>query len=177
MSPPRILIAGIGNIFLGDDAFGVEVVRRLAAGPLSAGVVAIDFGIRGFDLASAIVGGYDAVILIDAAPRGRPAGTVYVIDVDLETLRALATGPVEGHALNPERVLQWVGEWGERVPPCRLVGCEPARFGSDENPQMGLSAQVAGAVEQALQMIHALIEEFSSARAFSSKMVDAAGRA
>ena len=177
MKSPRILIAGIGNIFLGDDAFGVEVVRHLAAEPLPAGVVAIDFGIRGFDLASAIVEGYDAVILVDAASRGGPPGTVYVIEQELESPRASAIEAVEGHSLNPERVLQWVQAWGERVPPWRLVGCEPASFGSDCDPQMGLSAPVAAAVEGAMQLIHSLVAEFFREGEFSSKTAQAAGPA
>ncbi len=170
MNPPRILIAGIGNIFLGDDAFGVEVVRRLAAQPLPAGVAAIDFGIRGFDLAAAIVDGYDAAILVDAASRGGPPGTVYVIEPEPEIPRVSGSESVEGHSLNPERALQWVQVWGERVPPCCLVGCEPASFGGDNDPQMGLSAPVAAAVERALQLIHSLIGEFSATGSFSSKM-------
>ena len=82
----RVLVAGVGNIFLGDDAFGVEVVRRLAGQtgrPLPDGVRVIDFGIRGLDLAYALCDGYDAVIVVDAAFRGRPPGTLYVIEPDL----------------------------------------------------------------------------------------------
>ncbi len=82
MTPPRILIAGIGNIFLGDDAFGSEVARRLAAQPIPDGVRVVDFGIRGFDLAYALIDGYDATILVDATPRGGSPGTLYLIEPD-----------------------------------------------------------------------------------------------
>src|ERR1700734_1751902 len=82
MTPPRILIAGIGNIFLGDDAFGSEVARRLAARPMPDGVKVVDFGIRGFDLTYALLDGSDATILVDATPRGGPPGTLYVIEPD-----------------------------------------------------------------------------------------------
>ncbi len=80
---PRILIAGIGNIFLGDDAFGVEVVRRLAGRELPSNVTVTDFGIRGYDLAYALLDGYDTTILVDACPRGAAAGTLYVIEPEL----------------------------------------------------------------------------------------------
>lgn len=161
MTSPRILIAGIGNIFLGDDAFGVEVVQRLAARPLPEGVRAVDFGIRSFDLACAMIEGYDAVVLVDLAPRGGPPGTLYVIEPEIESSGTSEFEPVEGHAMNPARLLQWVRGWGGAVPPLRLVGCEPAIFGTDDDPQLGLSPPVARAVEGALELIQSLIEEFS----------------
>src|SRR4051812_31840983 len=80
MTPPRILIAGIGNIFFGDDAFGSEVARRLMSRGVPDGVRAVDFGIRGLDLAYALMDGYDAAILLDTTPRGGSPGTIYVID-------------------------------------------------------------------------------------------------
>ena len=90
LSLPRILVAGIGNIFLGDDAFGVEVVRRLSAREWPANVRVTDFGIRGYDLAYALLDGYDTTILIDACPRGELAGTLYVIEPDVRDLGAAA---------------------------------------------------------------------------------------
>ena len=100
MESPRILVAGVGNIFLGDDAFGVEVARRLARRCWSDEVCVVDFGIRGLDLAYALLyGGYDAVILIDAAPRGAAPGTLYVIEPDAENTdgeRRDVSPPVQG---------------------------------------------------------------------------------
>src|SRR6202030_732892 len=90
MSAPmkeRILIAGIGNIFLGDDAFGVEVVRRLAARKLPDAIRVVDFGIRGFDLAYALMEGYEITILVDATPRGGQPGTLYTIEPDLRSVQ------------------------------------------------------------------------------------------
>ena len=89
---PTILVAGIGNIFLGDDAFGSEVARRLLLKPWPAGVRVEDFGIRGFDLTFALMDGYDAVILVDATPRGGVPGTLYTIEPDLSELDQLAAG-------------------------------------------------------------------------------------
>jgi hydrogenase maturation protease len=80
----RVLIAGIGNIFLGDDGFGVRVVNELRQRRLPDSVDVIDFGIRSYDLAFALTNGYDAVVLVDAVPRGEPPGTTYLIEIDLE---------------------------------------------------------------------------------------------
>src|SRR5439155_26353965 len=89
MSPSRILVAGIGNIFLGDDAFGVEVVQRLAQRPQPEGVRVVDFGIRGLDLVYALLDGCEAMILVDATPRGGQAGTLYVIEPESEGAASL----------------------------------------------------------------------------------------
>jgi hydrogenase maturation protease len=159
MVHPRILVAGVGNVFLGDDAFGVEVVRRLLSRRLAAGVRAVDYGIRGFDLACALMEGYDAVILVDATRRGGAPGTLYVIEPELDA-RAVGHSFPEfgGHSLSPERVMQWVLALGGRMPPLYVVGCEPATFGSDAQPQMGLSVAVADAVDRAIPLIESLAE-------------------
>lgn len=159
----RILIAGIGNIFLGDDAFGVEVLRKLSQQPLPGGVRAIDFGIRGFDLACAISDGYDAVILVDACPRGGKPGTLYVIEPDLGALTAANhEQQVDGHSLSPARVLELVLALGGQIPHVRLVGCEPTSYESDNEPQMELSRAVAQAIDPAIEMIRSLIRELSA---------------
>lgn len=107
---PRILVAGIGNIFLGDDAFGSEVARRLQSRPLPDGVRVVDFGIRGFDLVYALLDNYDLTIFVDATPRGGEPGTLYTIEPDLSELdnldeRAMA---IEPHGMNPLKVLGMV---------------------------------------------------------------------
>src|SRR5271165_3610783 len=104
MRPGRILIGGIGNIFFGDDAFGVEVARRLSGRPLPEGVRVVDFGIRGLDLAYALLDPYDAVILVDAVPRGGQPGTLYVLEPELDAVDA-PPPMVEPHALDPWKVL------------------------------------------------------------------------
>jgi hydrogenase maturation protease len=165
MSAPRILIAGIGNIFHGDDGFGVEVVRRILQQPLAEGVRAVDFGIRGFDLACALLEEYEAAILVDATARGGRPGMLYVIEPEIASFTASERElGLEGHALNPARVLQWVQDLGGRLPTLRLVGCEPATFGTDDDPRMELSLPVAAAVEGALSLIRALVDEFSAHR-------------
>jgi hydrogenase maturation protease len=165
-----ILVACIGNIFLGDDGFGVEVARRLAARPLPADVVVRDFGIRGFDLAYALLDHQGLAILVDACPRGGTPGTLYLIepaDTEPNNDGAHATEPVglpETHSMNPMRVLEMVRAMrgsAERGSAHRilLVGCEPADFGPENEGRMGLSDPVQAAVDPAIAMIERLIEE------------------
>ena len=103
---PTILVAGIGNIFLGDDAFGVEVVRRLATRNLPAEARVVDFGIRGLDLAYALQDGYETTILIDAFPHGQAPGTVSVVEPDTKEINALPDSLVEAHSMHPLNVLR-----------------------------------------------------------------------
>jgi hydrogenase maturation protease len=160
MTAHRILIAGIGNIFLGDDAFGVEVARRLLERELPSDVRMADFGIRGLDLAYALLDGYETVVMVDAVPRGGRAGTLYLIEPDTSEPRdAEDAGLVEGHSLNPEKVLRLasaMGGWSGRL---LLVGCEPApRDDANESwDGFALSDPVRTAVDQAVGLIEELI--------------------
>src|SRR5262249_30168956 len=128
----RILVAGIGNIFMGDDAFGVEVAQRLARRSLPAGVRVVDFGIRGIDLTYALLEGYDAVILVDTAQLGAPPGTVRVVAPELHRGEPLAPEGllVEPHDLDPAKVLRLAATLGDSCQRILLVACEPATFGN-----------------------------------------------
>ena len=154
----RILVAGIGNIFFGDDAFGCEVAQELANRRLPAGVVVKDFGIRSYDLAYAIMDEYDATILIDATPRGGPPGTVYLLELDPKSLDEFPEEAVNAHSMNPVRVLQLVRSLGGNARGLHLVGCEPAVLDSEEG-QMGLSEIVQAAVTPAIDMIESLVRD------------------
>jgi hydrogenase maturation protease len=154
----RILVAGIGNIFFGDDAFGCEVASQLRRKPLPEGVRVIDFGIRSYDLAYAIMDGYDATILVDATPQGSAPGTIYLIEPDLKKLDELPDEAVNAHSMNPVRVLQLVRSLGGRPGWLRVVGCEPAVLEAEEG-EMGLSEKVQAAVAPAIEMIETLIRE------------------
>ncbi len=167
---PRILIAGIGNIFLGDDAFGVEVARRLSACELPKNVKVVDFGIRGYDLAYELLDGYDTTILVDACPRGEPAGTLYVIEPQLTDLgdSEEQQSPVEAHSMNPLNVLRLATSMGGPLNQVLLVGCEPATLGPEEG-QMGLSEPVESAVDEAVKLVQSLITKILSARKSDSK--------
>ena len=155
---PSILVAGIGNIFLGDDAFGVEVVRRMAGLKLPAGVRVSDFGIRGFDLAYALQDGYETTILVDACPHGQAPGTLYVIAPDLKVLDdpEAPQATIEAHAMNPMNVLRMARAMNIELKNVLLVGCEPETLGGEEG-QMGLSAPVEAAVDEAVKLVESLV--------------------
>jgi len=157
----QVLVAGIGNIFMGDDGFGCEVIRRLSAFQFPENIRVFDFGIRGFDLAYALLDGCELTILVDAVPRGETPGTIYTIEPDLDQLDQLDPSnlPVETHGMDPAKVLQLVKSMGGTFNKILLVGCEPATFGPEEG-QLGLSPAVADSVDRAVQVIQDLIAEF-----------------
>jgi hydrogenase maturation protease len=154
---PKILVAGIGNIFLGDDGFGVEVVRRLLSRGLPAEVRAVDFGIRGLDLAYALQDGYETTILIDAYPHGQLPGTVSVVEPDEEELAAAPDNFIEPHSMHPLNVLRMARGMNGTLNRVLLVGCEPAYLGGDEG-SMGLSEPVEAAVEEAANTTEMLVK-------------------
>src|SRR5262245_29788583 len=133
MSNIRILVAGIGNIFLGDDAFGSEVARQLLSRRLPDQVKVVDFGIRGFDLTYALLDDYELTILVDATPRGGTPGTLYSIEPDPEELDELAPheASIETHGMNPLRVLAMVKSMGGHLRNITIFGCEPSPLDSD----------------------------------------------
>lgn len=152
---PKLLVAGIGNIFLGDDAFGVEVVQRLAQRTLPEGVIVKDFGIRSYDLAYALMDDWDLVILVDALPRGGQPGTVYTLQPEMSATQPQATP--DAHSMNPVAVLQLVKAMGRTPSRLLVVGCEPASVEADAEGKMGLSEAVSAAVPEALKVIEELI--------------------
>jgi len=154
----NILIAGIGNIFFGDDAFGCEVAAQLMRRPLPEGVRVIDFGIRSYDLAYAMMNGPDVTIFIDATPRGQPPGTIYLLEPDKNILDSNFGEVVNAHSMNPVRVLQLIHSLGGQPGRLYLVGCEPAVLETEEGA-MGLSEKVQAAVVPAIEMIESLIQQ------------------
>jgi hydrogenase maturation protease len=155
----RILVAGVGNIFLGDDGFGVEVARRLASKKLADWVRIADFGIRGIHLAYDLLDHpYETTILVDATPRGGKPGTVYLIEPESERSDAQASSAPDAHGMNPEAVLALLKTLGGAAGRIVIVGCEPACV--DEG--IGLSAPVAGAVEEAVKLIEEIVEQEES---------------
>lgn len=152
----RILIAGIGNIFFGDDAFGCEVISELSRRNLPAEVCINDFGIRSYDLACALTKDYEAVIMVDAAPHGQPPGTVYLIEPDHEELQRLAPPTPDAHSLNAVSALQLARSFGGFSGKLFLVGCEPAVL-ETEDGAMGLSEPLREAVPRAIDLIESLL--------------------
>jgi hydrogenase maturation protease len=145
------MVAGVGNIFLGDDGFGVEVARRLSEVDLPAGVQVRDYGVSGMHLAFDLLDGYDTTILVDATTRGDAPGTVYVVELDPVTE---PSGTVDAHGMQPDVVLQLLAMLGGHPGRVLLVGCEPASV----TDHIGLSPLVAGAVDVAVQKVIELVE-------------------
>jgi hydrogenase maturation protease len=154
---PRILVAGIGNIFLGDDGFGVQVVQRLSCRQFPIGVNVVDFGIRGYDLVFALMDDYDHVVLVDACPRGQAPGTVFVLEPDLDADGDPTT--IDAHDMNPLHVLRLARAQGATLRDVHVVGCEPETIGPPEG-QMGLSRTVQSAVADAATVVELLIAKF-----------------
>jgi hydrogenase maturation protease len=154
MTHGRILVAGIGNIFLGDDAFGVEVVGRLRDLVSDERVIVGDFGIRGLDLAFALQDGYDALVLVDAASQGGAPGTLYVIEPDVPAEPPWAP-LMDTHSLLPHAVLGMSKNLGVCPRRVYVVGCEPSSL----EPARELSPAVAAAVGLAVERIRQLVAE------------------
>jgi hydrogenase maturation protease len=154
----RVLVAGIGNVFLGDDGFGVALAQRLAGRTLGEGVDVVDFGIRGMDLAYALCE-YDAAVLLDATPRGEAPGTLYVIEPDLA---ALDVAP-EAHGMDPVQVLALARALGGVPPRTLVLGCEPLVRLPDDSEEIvaSLSDPVAAALDGAERLLGELVEELT----------------
>jgi hydrogenase maturation protease len=154
----QILVAGVGNAWLQDDAFGGECARRLEARGVPDGVTVMNFGTGGLDLAYEIMRGYDALVLLDASRQGGEPGTLYVLEPDMEEL----TGPIENgdvidpHGMDPQTVLRFVGAIGGFSGRVVVIGCEP---GEVDDVGLGLTPAVEGAVERALALVGETIEQ------------------
>jgi len=165
----RVLVAGIGNIFLGDDGFGCEVIRRLTVESLPPEVQVIDFGIRSHDLAYALTDDYETIILVDATARGEPPGTVYLVELDPGRLDDVDSAEVDAHSMNPVRVLQMAQSLRPITGKVYLVGCEPASLERDDG-QFLLSLEVRQAIPDALATIKKVVNN-----ELSLQMRDGAG--
>jgi hydrogenase maturation protease len=165
---PSILIAGIGNIFLGDDGFGVEVARRLTSCTLPEAVRVVDFGIRGLDLVYALQDGHETTILIDAYPHGQTPGTVSVVEVDANEVYDSPGNFIEPHSMHPMNVLRMASAMHGPLKRVLLIGCEPASLGGDEG-HMGLSEPVEVAVEEAVKITKSLVKRILDGKPASGK--------
>jgi hydrogenase maturation protease len=158
----RILVAGIGNVFLGDDGFGVALADRLARREQPPGVQVVDYGIRGMDLAYALHDGWDTVVLLDATPRGQPPGTLYVIEPDPE--EADGAG-FDAHGMDPLKVLALARALGGTLPRMLVVGCEPQTVmrGDEEDVVAAVSEPVRVALDEGVTLVEGLLSELASA--------------
>jgi hydrogenase maturation protease len=167
---PRILVAGIGNIFLGDDGFGVAVARRLTRRALPAGVEVADFGIRGMDLAYALQSGYDAVVFVDTAARGERPGTISLIEPEVGDEEVT----IDTHGMDPLRVLGLARALGRVPSRVLVVACEPERIvlGEHDDDLVGeLSAPVGAAVDEAVRVVESLVAELAAEVRATRKVV------
>lgn len=162
MAQPSILLACIGNIFHGDDAFGVEAAKVLATRDLPENVKLVDFGIRGFDLAFALLDGFDVTIFVDAMQHGELPGTLFVFEPNLDEIGGQQTNSamVDTHGLNPMRVLSMAKGMGAEFGRLLVVGCEPESLGGEQG-FMGLSEPVQASIEKAVERIESLIAEIN----------------
>ena len=159
MNRKRILVAGVGNVFLGDDGFGVEVVRRLAGRELPEGVEVADFGIRGMDLVYALQDDYELVVFVDATPRGEKPGTVYLLEPEIEEEGEVV---LDTHGMDPLKVIKLARALGAKPTRTLVVGCEPQVVISGEDYEdmlMELSEPVHAAVEEAVKLVESLVKE------------------
>ena len=156
MAEPRILVAGIGNVFLGDDGFGVEVAGRLARSELPAGVHVEDYGIRGMDLAYALQD-YDVAVFVDAVPRGQAPGTLYLIEAELDE----DVVAVDTHGMDPVKVIAMARALGGPLPRVLVVGCEPATRMADDADEIvaALSEPVRAALDGAVKLVESVIDD------------------
>jgi len=150
---PQTLVAGVGNIFFGDDGFGPEVARALQREPPQDAKVE-DFGIRGLHLGYELLNGYERAILIDAVPRGGAPGTLYVIEPDV----SVPSGAPDAHRMDLQNVFAFVRMLGGAAPPITIVGCEP----ESTEEGIGLSPAVAGAVDAGAALVRRLVETAQS---------------
>ena len=165
----RILVAGVGNVFLRDDAFGVEVARLLAERPQPPGVQVKDYGIRGVHLVYELLDGYDLFVLVDAAPRGEVPGTVTVLEVDLPGPQ---TQPViDAHSLTPDAIFGLLSSLGGHPGRNLVVACEPAEV----DPGMGLSDPVREALPHAVRAVEEILAQATGRPA--SRRSGSSGRA
>lgn len=156
----KVLIAGIGNIFHGDDGFGCKVARELQSRDLPAGVIVRDFGIRSHDLAYALTDGCDVTILVDATSQDGIPGTLYLIEPDFSAEKMSETPP-DAHSMNPATVLQLAQSLGTVSGRLFLVGCEPKILENDDG-ELGMSETVQAAIPAAIEMIESLVTDILS---------------
>lgn len=151
---PRVLVAGIGNIFLADDGFGCEVARRLTGQELPQETRVVDYGIRGMHLAYDLLEGYDALVIVDAVPRRGEPGSIQVLEVGPEDLATGTGNGLDAHAMEPTAVLASLGALGGALPKTYVIGCEPAVI----EERIGLSPAVCASVEEAVATVRSLLQ-------------------
>jgi hydrogenase maturation protease len=154
----KVLIAGVGNIFLTDDGFGSEVLRQFADRPMPDGFRAVDFGIRGLHLTYELLAGYDVLVVVDAAPRSLQPGTVTLLQVDPTVVTGPGDGPLlDAHGMEPVAILRSLPALGGQIDRVFVLACEPAEVGEG----LGLTEVVAAAVPEAVAALADLVDRLA----------------
>ena len=163
----QILVAGVGNAWLQDDAFGGECARRLEARGVPEGVTVMDFGTGGLDLAYELMRGYDALVLLDASRQGGEPGTLYVVEPDMAEFEAeIADGEViNPHGMDPATVLRFVSAIGGFSGKVVVIGCEP---GEVDDVGLGLTPPVEAAVDRAIGLVRETLRELRDDAAYQA---------
>lgn len=152
----RMLVAGVGNIFRGDDGFGSAVIAWLAghgADRWPDWLLLKDFGIRGVHLAYELLDGYDDLVLVDTMHRGGPPGTLYVVQPDV-TQPPQSSSMLDAHDMAPEAVLALVPALGGQLGRVTVVGCEPESLADG----IGLTETVDARVPEAGRLVLDLVD-------------------
>jgi hydrogenase maturation protease len=161
----QILVAGVGNAWLQDDAFGGECARRLEARGVPSGVTVMDFGTGGLDLAYEIMRGYDALVLLDASRQGQKPGTLYVLEPLMEDMAgSIEDGDViNPHGMDPQTVLRFVSAIGGFSGRVVVIGCEP---GEVDEVGLGLTPEVDDVIERAVALVRETLEDLRTDAAY-----------
>ncbi|MEO8111571.1 MAG: hydrogenase maturation protease [Ginsengibacter sp.] len=154
----RVMIAGVGNMFMKDDGFGGAVIKKMSDKTFPEGVEIKDFGTGGLKLAYDLMKGYDGLILLDASQRGEEPGTLYVIEPEENSIESNLEdgGPIDPHGSDPATILRFVkgiGAWPGKV---LIVACEPVAV---DDFEIGLSEPVNEAVDKAVDLIDELLKD------------------
>lgn len=168
MRPPRLLVAGVGNVLRQDDGFGIAVAHRLLArDDWPEGVTIVETGIGGIHLVQELMQGYDALLILDAVVRGGEPGRLYLLDVDVGDLHAMPLDEqraflADMHYTNPQRALMLAKGLGALPPHVYLLGCEAA---DHDDFALGLSEAVEAALPEAVARVEAWITQMQTAAA------------
>jgi len=169
---PQILVACIGNISLGDDGFGVEAARALSATDMPSGVTVVDYGVRGSDLAHALLDPWQSVVLVDAVSRGKRPGTIYLMQAADTAGTSVEMTRLDTHSMDTAQVLNLARSLGEVHAKVFIVGCEPQDFGDKLRGRTGLSAAVEAAVPEAASMVREMVLRLQQTAATEHSRLD-----
>lgn len=159
MTPQRVLVAGFGNLLLGDDGFGIAVLRALGAEPLPPEVETMEVGTGGMELVFGLMSGCRKLIVVDVVRRGHPPGTMYVFRPSEADLALAPDQSIDPHFAEPTRAMKMAKKLGYLPEDVTVVGCEPGSCELDltlSPPVREAVEQAAGKIREVLGVAHAI---------------------